>query len=245
MWCLWYQHCCYMILTAKAMAPVWLISEDNWNKVWHYANSVANGTISFLRCRQYKWGVTWLFVYLMPLALDSVSPHGKSIIHCTIAFLRLTIKMRCNIIFFFMSSYWHHYWNHMMPLPLVLMSYYTTALVSASYDVVPTFNDTIPLLRSRLFKQCATWLFCHLTPVELASFSNYANSIISGTMVFLRLRQCNEGAKLVMWCHLDATGVIIMWCRQHQKQHHCSPWVMLMEMRCNISFWSCDAISTG
>ena len=60
------------------MAPLHSLGQNKWNEVQHdifgcvtallLASHEANGTIAFLRSRQSKWGATWLFDYLMPLA---------------------------------------------------------------------------------------------------------------------------------------------------------------------------------
>ena len=69
-WC-W----CYMMPTASYMASLFSLSKDNWNDIHHasfghvaplnsashYVNIIINGTTAFLRSRQLKWGVTWLF----------------------------------------------------------------------------------------------------------------------------------------------------------------------------------------
>ena len=89
MWFHWCQHQHHMMSLASSMAPLHSLGQDDWNEmqhdflglltplmpvsVSHTTFGIINGTTAFLRLRWSKWGVTWLFGHVMPLALVSAS----------------------------------------------------------------------------------------------------------------------------------------------------------------------------
>ena len=97
----WCQH--HVMWTALSMAPLHYLGQENqnevqhdsfghvhyWHHFWHYFDSVVSCTTTFLWSRQSKWGATWLFAHLIPLALTSVLYNANSIINNTIRFLKL------------------------------------------------------------------------------------------------------------------------------------------------------------
>ena len=119
--------------------------------------------------------------HVMPLVPLSVSLDAKGII----AFLRSIWQKWCAT---WISCY-------VMPLTLVLVS----------HNAVSMLNVAITFFRSRQTKLDVTWLFwscdtlatgsgiiwcnwcwCHIMPFGSVSVSHDANSIINGTIVFLR-----------------------------------------------------------
>ena len=134
-------------------------------------NSFVNGTTAFLRWRQLKWGVTWLF--------DNCDAIGSVISvmwcqwchkwHQCILWVQI-IKMRCNMSFCSLT-------------PMLM-------LCNANSVV----NSTIAFLRSRQLKRGATRLFGHMIPLVLSLVLHDTNSIINGTIAFLGSRWSKWGA---------------------------------------------------
>ena len=161
---LWWFHwhwCLYhMMLTPSSMAPLHLLGQDNQDEVQHDCfghvmplistsilcdvYGIVNGITAFLRSRQSKWGVTWLF--------GSCETTGTDI----------------SITWWWQCHQWHNcisyknmiemvqqdVFGHMMPL----------AQVFASHDADSIINGTIVFLRTRWSKWSQTWLLvmgCH------------------------------------------------------------------------------------
>ena len=96
MWCQWHHrwhHCICLVKIIKTKCNIGT------------GIGIKNGTTAFHRSRQLKWGATWLFGHLVPLAMVSVLHHVNSITNGTIPFFRLTkIKMQCNMTFWSMTA---------------------------------------------------------------------------------------------------------------------------------------------
>ena len=171
MWCHWHQYQHHLIPMASSMAPLHLFSQDNQNDVqhwqwcWHHMMPREPKSLSSLG--QDNWSEVqhdFLFGYLMPLALASVSHHANCILSGSIASL---IEKTCNIIF-----------CCMMPLALLFLSFDAIALLLASSGLDTTINGTNAFLMSRQFKRGATWLCgnvghlhwfqCHMVPIGLS-----------------------------------------------------------------------------
>ena len=143
------------------------------------------------------------------------------------------------------NEMWHDFLGHVMPSTLVL----------ASHDVNGSKKGTFAFLTSRQLKWDATWLFGHLV-------TGIYVSIINGTTALLKVRQLKLGATWLfhLRCHLHKhwnhkIPLPLVLVSLHLCQHHvmwtASPVApmhslcQVIEMRCNIMFWSFDGIGTG
>ena len=130
----------------------------------------------------------------MPLILVSVSHDANSVISGIIPFFfGQDDQMRCNVIF-----------CHVIPLPsalcdanalindciclvkIIKMRCNTKTIWLASHDANVIKNCTNAFLRSRQLTQGATSLFWPLTPLALQFVSCDANSVVNGTIAYLR-----------------------------------------------------------
>ena len=95
-------------------------------------------------------------------------------------------------------------------------------------------NDTTTFLGLRKFKWDTTWLFCHLIPLTLPSWSYDATSIINGTIAFLSLWQFYEANVLVSAsCDLDSIAMTPLHSLSQDDQNEV-----------HDDFLSCDTITT-
>ena len=171
--------------------------------VLHDANGIKIAPLHSLTPRQLKWGATWQFGHLMPLARASVSCNANSIIKGTTPFLRLDNWNEVQHHLVIVQYHLHQHWHYMVPLALVLVSCDATELVSVLCNVDSIVNGTVPFPRVRwsncdptyLFWSCdatGTWGWHHGT--QFVSVAHDANGIINGTIPFLRSRQLKWGA---------------------------------------------------
>ena len=94
---------------------------------------------------------------------------------------------------------------------------------------------TFSMVSLHFLHQKTTWLFCHVIPLAQPLPSCDFNSIVNGTIDFLKSR-CSE------W---SATWFFVIWSHWHQHQHdmtlmpfqwhHYIPYVQTTEVRCNMT----------
>ena len=203
--------------TTAFVSSGWLKWYQIWlSVIWHLAlasascdaNGIVSSTIVFIRSRWLEHCATSLIGHLMPLALPSVLHYANSITNGNTAFLMLRqLKWSTTGPLFVMWCQWHQCWHHMIPLALMLVSCDATALVSASCDVENPINGTTGFLRSRWSKWCATWLSCHVTPLKPALAPYNVDSVVNGTIAFLRLTikmRCNM---IFWWSNAIGTAI--------------------------------------
>ena len=104
----------------------------------HDADGIINNTITLLALRWLKWGVTWLFGHVTPLALASVLCDANGIINGTAAYL-MSRQMK-----------WGSTWlfGHLMPLALASLSHHNKSIS----------NCITAFLSLRELKWEATWI---------------------------------------------------------------------------------------
>ena len=109
-------------------------------------------------------------------------------------------------------------------------------LALGSHNTNGVFNNTTAFLRSRKLKGGATWLllvmwhhscwhWCHMMLMALSMAPLHS------------LNQDDQNE----WQH-DLFG---LWRQQHYQWHHCIPWVRIIEVRCNMTFWLRSAFGTS
>ena len=180
------------------------------------ADSVVNGTIAFLRSRQFEWGATWLCGNFMPFALASVSCAANSIINGTTAILslrQLAVQLKCNMNFLVMWCHlcWHQ--CHMKPM----------------------VSSMTPLhsLDQWLSKWGATWPFGHWQHC----YQWWCNMMLTVLSMVLSLGQDFSGhvPPLVLALALNDANIIINGILHSLGQDDWN------DMQHNL-FWSCDQI---
>ena len=124
-----------------------------------FANSVVKGTTAFIRLRQLKWSVIWVFVIWYLLALASVSHAVNSIINGTNAFLRLGNW----------NERQYDLFGQVMPL----------VLASVSHDADGVINGTTAVLRSLMIEMRFKMNFLSLTPLCTSGWYNMMPTILS------------------------------------------------------------------
>ena len=156
--------------------------QSNWDTTWPYwsCNTMGAGSWWFwqhhhqwhhciLWAKKLKWGETWLFCYVKPLAQASYDANG--VINGTTVFIR-SRKLKLGTTWLFC---------HVMPL------------VPESYDANGIINDTITFLRSKQFKWGAKCLFCIIFCImwPMALTSHDTNE----TITFFMSRQIKSDTK--------------------------------------------------
>ena len=101
--------------------------------------------------------------------------------------------------------------------------------------MIPMVSSMVTLLSLGQDDQNEVWHDC--CSLTLMLVSCYTNSVVSGTIAFLRSRQLKWGVTWLFWsCDTSGAGIGLMWCQQHHQWHHCIPWIKMIEMRWNIPF---------
>ena len=206
---------------------------------WH--NGIVNGTIAFTRSRWSHWGTPccfwssdttgtgflhhmmptvlsmaplyllgqdawnemqyYFFGHVIPLAVVSASHDADNIMDVNIVFIKL------------IQSKWGatQLCCHVTPLLLMLATSDTNTIITAP-------------LHSLVQDDRNNWqhVFDHITPMllMLASFDPY--TIISGTTIFVRSRQSEQGVTwFFLQCDHFGIRIRITWYRWHLQWYHC------------------------
>ena len=136
------------------------------------------------------------------------------------------IKLRGNMTIAAIWNFWQWHQHHVMPMALSIAPLY-----SLGQDHCTNVQHNFLSI---------------LMPLMLVSMSHNANSVIDGTILFVRSR----------WSKADTMTYLVIWCHWYQHQHHLIPMASSTplhlfsqddqnEVQCDIlSFWSFDAIGT-
>ena len=187
-----------------------------------------------------KWGETWLYVHVMPLAHVLASHGANGIEHDIILFISSRkLKWGWNLV---MLCHWH--WWHMSQdtdgiiigtIPFLMSKWLRCGaawlfghvlhlvLAYAACDADGIVNITIALFRSMWLKWGATWHFAYVMPLALMLASHYLISIVKGITTFLKWRPWK-------W---KATCLLVMWHNCHCHWHHLMPLMMLQHHKWN------------
>ena len=125
----------------------WLCDAIGLVSALHDADGIINCTITFLRSRQYKWGVTWPFWSCYPLALTLAAYDTNGIVNGTIAFLR-SRQLKCNRTFWLcgvicIGITWHQWY----------CQWHMTLMLALAYKQSSQQNAMVSLM--------ASWTLCY------------------------------------------------------------------------------------
>ena len=173
----------------------------------------------------------------MPLTLVLASHGAKGIKwhHCI--HYRRTIKMRWNVTF-----------GHLMPLALASVSHDTSSIINGSTaflrlrelnKVQHLFGNVMPLSSDDAIGIVVSVMWCHCIGVSIMwCIQHHWWYHCTPSRSQDDQRKCN-----MPFSSGDDIGNSIssMWCQWHQQWHHSICSVKIIKMRCNMTFWSCEA----
>ena len=182
------------MLTASSMATFCSLVKHNWNKVWH--DSFGHMMLLTPMQASYNtYGIVNRTILVRLLALASASFDANVIVNSTIIFTRSRWLKKCIIYLFSLVMPWCWCWCHMMP--------------------TVSINDTIPFVRSRLWKGDATWQFAHLMPLASSSMMPMVSSM--ATLHFFGQNNQSEVQHNSWLCNAIDGGVSVTSCQEcHQ-----------------------------
>ena len=155
-----------------------------------YANGIVNSTIAFIRSSWLKQGTTWHFGHLTLLVLVSVSHDANDIMSSTLQFI---------------GSWWSKWgatWL-LRPCDAIFARIWHYVMVMA-LSIAP-----LHIARSTQSKWGARWLFGHVMLLAPVLASCDADSIIKGTIAFVRSTWCS-------WqCDAVGTSISVTRCWFH------------------------------
>ena len=164
---------------------------------------------------------------------------GAGITNGTIAFLILR-KLK-----------WGATWCfcHVMPLPSAVASHGATGIgvgvmyyhLDWSQHVMQKAQSMIPFLGQDDQHKAKQDFFGHVTPLVPAW--HHVMQIVLSMAPLHFLCHDNKWVQHYFWSFdTTGTGSSVTCCQQHNKWHHCIPSVKTTEMKCNITFLSCNAM---
>ena len=255
MWCHWYKYQYHVISMASSMAPLHFFRQDNQNDMqhcqwcWHHmipmeskmvplhslAQDISNNVQHVFLVMWCHW--QWHQCHIMLTALPNGSMHSldyqqlKWDASWLFAHVIPIASSMAPLHFFSQDKQ-----NEMATLVMVLTSHDASGIKMASLHSLPREYWNVVQHDCLVILYHWHWPQCHIMPTTSSMVPLYS----------LDYQQLKWG---VSW------HSFLMWCHWHQHQHYVIPIASSMaplpffsqdnQMRCNMMFWSFDAIGTG